>query len=153
LFNPHTHLAAIDGVYSFDATGAPTFHFIAPPSKQELTELVHQLSRRVTKMLERRGLIRDGPAADENEQAALDACRGVSLRRARFERIDDKGQSQQQLFADQPAGSNRKASSPTAADFAGFSLEAGVAMSALNRSGRSEAKSREVHEDGRSPPQ
>jgi len=60
--------------------------------------LVHQLSRRVAKMLERRGLIRDGPvqaAADENEQAALDACRGVSLRRTRFERIDDKGQSQQ----------------------------------------------------------
>ena len=98
-FNPHTHLAAIDGVYSFDAaTGAPTFHFIDPPTKQELTELVHQLSRRVAKMLDRRGLIRDGPvqaAADENEQAALDACRGVSLRRARFERIDDKGQSQQ----------------------------------------------------------
>jgi hypothetical protein len=27
-----------DGVYSFDgATGAPTFHFIDPPTKQELT--------------------------------------------------------------------------------------------------------------------
>ena len=139
-FNPHTHLAAIDGVYSFDgASGAPTFHFIAPPTKQELTELVHLLSRRVTRMLERRGLIRDGPeqaAADENEQAALDACRAVSLRRARFERVDDQGQSQQQLFADQPSGSNRKATSPTAADFAGFSLEAGVAMSALNKAGR-----------------
>jgi hypothetical protein len=41
----------------------------------------------------------------------------------------------------------------SAVNSAGFSLEAGVAMSALNRSGRSEAKSREVYEDGRSPPQ
>jgi hypothetical protein len=39
-------------------------------------------------------------------------------------------------FADQPVGSNRKASSPTAADFAGFSLKASVAMSALNKHGR-----------------
>jgi hypothetical protein len=35
-FDPHTHLAAIDGVYSFDGTtGAPAFHFIDPPIKQE----------------------------------------------------------------------------------------------------------------------
>ena len=152
-FNPHSHLAAIDGVYSFDArTGAPTFHFIAPPTKQELAELVRQVSRRVMRMLEHRGLIRDGPQTegDDVEQTALSACQQVSLRRGRFERVDDSGQSQLELFGDQLTGSKRK-SSPTAADFAGFSLEAGVAMSALNRSGRRLAcwpESREVHEHG-----
>ena len=64
--------------------------------------------------------------------------------------FDDKGQSQLQLFEDQLTGSKRK-TSPTAADFAGFSLEAGVAMSALNRSGPRPAcwpESREVYGAG-----
>jgi hypothetical protein len=97
-------MAAIDGVYSFDArTGAPTFHFIAPPTKQELAELVRQVSRRVMRMLKHRGLIRDGPQTegDDVEQTALSACQQVSLRRGRFERVDDSGQSQLQLFGDQ----------------------------------------------------
>ena len=137
LANPHSHLAAIDGVYSFDARTGPTFHFIAPPTKQELAELVRQVSRRVMRMLKHRGLIRDGPQTqgDVVEQTALGACQQASLRRGRFERVDDSGQSQLQLFGEQLTGSKRK-SSPTAADFAGFSLEASVAMSALNRSGR-----------------
>ena len=119
------------------APSAPTFHFIEPPTKQELTELVGVLSRRVMRMLERRGLIRDGPMqqGEQSEQGGLDACQGVAVGRGRFERVDDKGQSQQQLFADQPVGSKRK-TSPTAAAAGGFSLEAGVAMGALNRAGR-----------------
>jgi hypothetical protein len=66
---------------------------------------------------------------------------------ARFERIDTRGRSQQELFDDSGVRPNRRKSSPWAADIDGYSVEAGVHLGALdcegreNRSGQSKAKS------------
>ena len=140
-FNPHVHMIMMDGVFVFhDEQGdEATFHPFRAPTKRELSELVHRLSRRISRMLRSRGLINDSPDQEQQEDnGALDACRRVSLRKGRFERVDENGNSQQQLFPE--LNSYRKSTSPTCADLEGYSLEAGVWMPAVVVGTRSEEK-------------
>ena len=138
--NTHLHIIVIDGVYSRDeSSGAPRFHFVEPPSAADLTQMVTTICERVCKMLGRRGLL--GEANHESNEAdttpdALAACRKVSLSRGRFERLDERGRAQQQLFPDDEQGMRRKKDGRWTADFKGFSLNAGVSLSALDRRGR-----------------
>jgi hypothetical protein len=143
-FNPHVHMIMMDGVFVFhDEQGdEATFHPFRAPTKRELSELVHRLSRRISRMLRSRGLINDSPDQEQQEDnGALDACRKVSLRKGRFgfvDERDERGNSQQQLFPE--LNSYRKSTSPTCADLEGYSLEAGVWMPAVVVGTRSEEK-------------
>ncbi len=59
----------LDGVYAFDDYEKIRFHRVKAPELQELTQLVHTISLRVARFLERRGLlVRD----DENSYLTLD---------------------------------------------------------------------------------
>jgi hypothetical protein len=138
--NTHLHIIAIDGVYIRDKTsGAPRFHFVEPPSAEDLALMVATICERVCRMLGRRGLL--GEATHDNNEAdttpdALAACRKVSLSRGRFERLDERGRAQQQLLPDDEPWMRRKKDDRWTADLKGFSLNAGVSFSALDRRGR-----------------
>ncbi len=140
--NAHCHIHAVwvDGVFALDAnTSEPRFHFTAPPSLQDVQRLAALIAVRVNRMLRRKGLLRE-PSHDSNEAPtvddALDACRNVGHGRGRFERIDARGRSQQELFPEQPSAPARRTKSPLAAEVDGYSVEAGVQFGALDRKGR-----------------
>jgi len=137
--NPHLHMPAIDGVYTLDEhTGLVRFHFQPAPTPAEMQLIAQTVRNRVLKMLRRKNLIKDETHESNEEQQvhdALEGCRKAALSRGRFERIDDKGRAQQDLFPDDIAFAQRK-KSPLAADVDGFSVEAGVHFDALDRKGR-----------------
>ncbi len=67
--NIHFHMLLLDGVYSVDDYRKMRFHRIKAPELKELTQLVHTISLRVARFLERRGLLeRD----DEDSYLTLD---------------------------------------------------------------------------------
>ena len=55
--NVHFHMLFLDGVYTEDASGKMRFHRVKAPRQEELLHLVHTLSHRVARFLERRGLL------------------------------------------------------------------------------------------------
>ena len=59
----------LDGVYTKNTRGETSFHRTMAPSREELTRLVHRISERVAKYLERQGVLeRD----EENTYLQLD---------------------------------------------------------------------------------
>lgn len=67
--NVHFHMLYLDGVYAEDAYGKIRFHHIKAPTVDELGVLVHRISQRVARFLERRGfLVRD----EESDYLALE---------------------------------------------------------------------------------
>ena len=138
-FNPHVHMIGIDGVYSLDEhTALPRFHFQPAPTPAEIHGVTQTVRDRVLKMLRRQNLIKDDTHESNEEKAvncALEGCRNAALSRGRFERIDEQGNAQQDLFPDDLPFARRK-KSPWAADLDGFSVEAGVHFGALDRKGR-----------------
>ena len=85
------------------------------------------------------GLLRE-PSYESNEpesiNEALDGCRAVGHGRGRFERIDARGCSQQELFPELDVRGSRRKTSAWAAELQGYSVEAGVHFGALDRKGR-----------------
>ncbi len=62
--NVHFHALLLDGVYERGQDGALRFHPLSPPEDAEVERVVGQVARRITRLLERRGL---GPDADPSE--------------------------------------------------------------------------------------
>jgi len=130
-------MAAIDGVYTSDGDdGTPRFHFVASPTQDDIRKVAETISVRVIAMLRRRGLLHDGDHSGiETPDDAMAACRDAALRRGRFERIDDRGRAEQELFKEDERFARRK-KSPSTAEVDGFSVDAGVCFGALDRKGR-----------------
>jgi hypothetical protein len=79
--NIHFHMLFLDGVYSFDRA-RPKFHRSPRPSPTELAKLLHRISQRVTRLLERQGLlVRDPDHAflDLEPGEAFDQLVGASI--------------------------------------------------------------------------
>ncbi len=55
--NIYFHMLYLDGVYVEDAYGKVRFHRIKAPTSDELGALVHRISQRVARFLERRGFL------------------------------------------------------------------------------------------------
>ncbi len=75
----------LDGVYTESADGKPRFHRIKAPTHSELNALVHTLSHRIARFLERRGLLeRDAEntwlTLEEGEDDVLTQLHGHSYR-------------------------------------------------------------------------
>ena len=62
----HLHVIVIDGVFSRQEGGTTRFHFVEPPSAQELASMVATICERVCRMLRRRGLMGEA-SLDSNE--------------------------------------------------------------------------------------
>lgn len=79
--NIHFHMLFLDGVYSFD-DGRTKFHRAPRPTASELAQLLHRISVRVARLLERQGLlIRDPDRAflDLEPGEAFDQLVGASI--------------------------------------------------------------------------
>jgi hypothetical protein len=66
--NVHFHSLVLDGVYQADRFEPPRFHPLPPPENAEVARVVSQVSRRLARLLERRGL---GPESDAGERDPL----------------------------------------------------------------------------------
>lgn len=121
----------LDGVYAEDKYGVMRFHRVKAPNIEELNTLVHQISHRVTRFLEKKGLLQRD---DENtylqmdsiaqEDDALSQLQGHSIT-YRIAMGPQKGRKVLTLQSlpprlDTPRESDRVAKQ------AGFSLHAGV---------------------------
>ncbi len=56
LLNVHLHALVLDGVYTFD-NERPRFHRVKAPNHDELVSLLHTIASRVTRALEKQGLL------------------------------------------------------------------------------------------------
>jgi len=67
--NIHFHMLFLDGVYVLDPNGEYGFRRTSPPSVEQLHALLHHISQRVARFLERRGILeRD----EDNSYLTLD---------------------------------------------------------------------------------
>lgn len=55
--NVHFHMLFLNGVYAEDDYGKQRFHRVKAPTYSELSALVHTLSHRIARCLEKRGLL------------------------------------------------------------------------------------------------
>jgi hypothetical protein len=79
--NPHLHMLFLDGAYSFSGQ-RPTFHRARRLPPDELLKLLDSLSRRIVRLLERRGLLiadSEHPALDLEAGSPLDQIQAASL--------------------------------------------------------------------------
>jgi hypothetical protein len=134
--NVHFHMLFLDGVYAKDEHGFIRFHQTKAPTKEALTVLVHRISHRVAKFLERRGLlVRDIENSylmlDEVDADPMQQVLGSSI----TYRIAVGAQQGRKVFMLQtllPKTSEPHESDRVAKE-AGFSLHAGVAARAHER--------------------
>lgn len=127
--NVHFHMLFLDGVYAEDDYGQQRFHRVKAPTLQELNTLVHTLSHRVARCLEKRGLLeRDAEntwlTLEQAEDDVLTQLHGHSV----TYRIATGPQQGRKVFTLQtlPAREDQPTTSSRVANHAGFSLHAGV---------------------------
>jgi hypothetical protein len=132
--NVHFHMLLLDGVYA-DGRAGPVFRWVKAPISAELTRLTHTIAHRVSRFLERQGLlVRDDASAyltpDAPDQDPMDTLIGHSVpyRIATGPRQGRKAPTLQTLPAIEEPFTTRTG------EVAGFSLHAGVAARANERS-------------------
>jgi hypothetical protein len=79
--NPHLHMLFLDGAYAFRGKRA-VFHRAHRPTGDELTRLLDRLSRRIMRVLERRGLLiadPEYPSLDRVPDSSLDHLQAASV--------------------------------------------------------------------------
>ena len=117
--NVHFHMLLPDGLYVDGVTG-PRFHPVTAPTSEELQRLVTQISERIGRQLERKGLlVRDS----ESSHLGLESDSDDAL-------SDLQGHSIRYRIA---LGPRSEEASEKVAQASGFSLHAGVATGAGQR--------------------
>jgi hypothetical protein len=136
LVNIHFHILAIDGIYELDVQNAPTdFHTAHPPTTEELDKVLRQFITRLTRYLERQGIIikdEDAekfqlPISIEDTFTRLQAS-SVTYRFATGPRKGKKA-----FILSSMPDSDHNAKSGLVVKNSGFSLHAGVAAKAHER--------------------
>ena len=132
--NVHFHMLFLDGVYVDDAHSGTRFRSVKAPTSAELTRLTHTIAHRVSRFLERQGLlVRDDETAylsmDTDSDDPMESLIGhsVTYRIATGPRQGRKVLTLQTLpDIDEPFTTR-------VGNVAGFSLHAGVAVKAHER--------------------
>ncbi|MFK7957594.1 MAG: transposase, partial [Lysobacterales bacterium] len=135
--NVHLHMLFLDGVY-VERDDKPRFRRVSAPVKTELEVLVHQISQRVGRHLERKGLLeRDLESsqltldpADENDGMNALLGHSITYRVAVGPRAGQKAFTLQTL---PPLTEHHDDEPPYLAKANGFSLHAGVCAQAFER--------------------
>jgi len=131
----HNHVVYLDGVFSKDADGKASFQASRAPAQTEIASIAAEVGRRVKKMLQRRGLIRDEPDdAEPESQSAIEACMQLGLSRGEFVRLDARDEDMPQGNDDSRFDHRKR--SPWSAEVDGFSVHAGVRMQQGDAAGR-----------------
>ena len=148
--NVHFHMLFLDGVY-LESASVPCLRRVKPPTPADLERLVHRLSERIGRHLERRGLlVRDIEngylVLDSNDDSTLDELRVRSFDAVQDVRMPRAQDAQERLtyrialgphagrkaFTLQTLPSSSDGERP-AARANGFSLHAGVVAAADQR--------------------
>ncbi len=134
--NIHFHMLYLDGVYAEDAYGKIRFQRIKAPTGNELAVLVHRISQRVAKFLQRRGVLE---ADEESSYLTLETSEDEAMQQLYGHSISYRiaiGPNQgKKVFTLQslPPIKEPKTGSSQVAKIAGFSLHAGVMAEAHQR--------------------
>jgi len=131
--NIHFHMLVLDGTYLV-GTEPPVFRRITPPVEAELQALVERLAERIGRALERRGvLVRDAEGSFlELEPAAggpIDDLLGHSI----TYRVAVGPRAGQKVFSLQTVPAREEEIRKGVAQYAGFSLHAGIGVEADQR--------------------
>ena len=131
--NVHFHVVVLDGVWTRQAGAGLVFDSAAPPTLDELGEIVERVRARAGAWLRRHGHLDDSPLeVRTNEppaQTALDVCASIAMARGRTATLAAEGEpaNEQHALARGSAG---------AVDRDGFNLHAGVSIRAGDDAGR-----------------
>jgi len=130
--NPHLHMLFLDGAYSF-TRGKATFHRARRPAHDELVHLLDALSRRIVRLLERRGLLivdPQYPELDLQPGSSLDHLQTASIN-YRIALGPHAGRKALTLYSVPPATDTTDI--PMLARLYGFSLHAATVCEAHQR--------------------
>lgn len=133
--NVHFHQLYLDGVYELDADGRPAeFHITKAPTRSEIGQILQEIIARITKHLEKRGLIeRDH---EDNLQISLEEDDALARLQAgaatyRFALGPNKGK--RALTLKTVPETDHNSTQGLVAKSSGFSLHAGVAFTGTER--------------------
>lgn len=136
--NIHFHMLFLDGVYEVDSSGATAkFHPIATPTSVEMNNLLHRISERIARLLEREGYLerdaQDGSLLlDGFDDDVIKELQGSSI----TYRIAVGPQQGKKVFTLKTLPGTEEVndtSGQTLAKGGGFSLHAGVSAKAHQR--------------------
>jgi hypothetical protein len=130
--NPHLHMLFLDGAYVFRGR-RPTFHRARRPDNDELNQLLDTLSRRIVRVLERRGLLiadPEHPHLDLEPGSSLDHLQAASIA-YRVAIGPHAGRKALTLYSVPPV--EETSNHPLLAKRAGFSLHAASVCEAWQR--------------------
>jgi ribosomal protein S27E len=131
--NVHLHMLFLDGAYTFRERGAD-FHRARRPGNARLGQLLETLSRRIVRLLERRGLLIADPeccpALDFEAGSSLDQLQAASVH-YRIAIGPHAGRKALTLYSVPPL--EGRSNSPLLAKEAGFSLHAATVCEAYQR--------------------
>ena len=134
--NIHFHQLYLDGVFSFDEA-KPKFHMTSPPSGQELESLLHQIAKRVTRLLLLRGLIEKEDNGNENiasTSGVLEHIQSSSITyRIAFGKYKGKKVLSLTSVPEKTSKKEGRNKKKHLARLSGFTLHAGVSVSGGNR--------------------
>ena len=129
--NPHLHMLFVDGAYTFD-DDSPRFHRVAAPTQAELQRLLHAIATRVTRALERQGLLTrddEAPSLDLEPTDGFEQLLGAAV----HYRIATGPHAGRKALTLHTVSANPPASNPCIAQLSGFSLHAGTCCRARDR--------------------
>ena len=129
--NPHLHMLFLDGAYAFDDE-SPRFHRVAAPTQAELQRLLHAIATRVTRALEKQGVLLrddDSPALDIEPDDGFEQLLGAAV----HYRIATGPHAGRKALTLRTVDSSPPPDHPCIAQLSGFSLHAGTVCEAHER--------------------
>ena len=129
--NIHLHMLFVDGVYTFEGE-RPRFHHGAAPTQAELQRLLHAIATRVTRALEKQGLLtrdEENPSLDIEPADDFEQLLGAAV----HYRIATGPHAGRKALTLRTVGSNPPPDNPCIAQLSGFSLHAGTVCEAHER--------------------
>jgi hypothetical protein len=130
--NVHLHMLFLDGAYTFGDRSV-SFHRATPPTGAELTALLDTISRRIVRLLERRGLLiadPENPSLDLEPGSAMDQLQAASIH-YRIAVGPQAGRKALTLYSLPPEQEEKEM--PLLARLAGFTLHAATVCEAHQR--------------------
>ena len=129
--NPYLHMLFVDGAYTFDDE-TPRFHRVAAPTQGELQRLLHAIATRVTRALEKQGLLTRN---EENPSLDIELADDFEqlLAAAVHYRIATGPHAGRKALTLRTVGPSPPPDNPCIALLSGFSLHAGTVCEAHER--------------------
>ena len=129
--NPHLHMLFLDGAYTFDDE-TPRVHRVAAATQAELQRLLHAIATRVTRALEKQGLltrVEENPSLDIEPADDFEQLLGAAV----HYRIATGPHAGRKALTLRTVGPSPPPDNPCIAQLSGYSLHAGTVCEAHDR--------------------